>query len=409
MPDRASPAAALLTPEAVRERSHELYALGLDNRLQHWVVQPEAMAATADLVAEVVRQNYPDLQVPFHARWRHFLPDGAPILARMAGRIGDDPATLLRAQLDLTIVSVLLDAGAGMAWRYRDATTGKDYARSEGLAMASLALFASGAFADDEQSPRVDAARLRAMTAVELGAGLQVTPENPLAGLEGRAALLRRLGETLAAAPGIFARVHTPRPSGLVDGLVEQLEDDALPARTILLALLRHLGPIWPGRESLEGVNLGDCWRHPGIRRADETAGLIPFHKLSQWLAYSLIEPLEAAGVPVTDVDALTGLPEYRNGGLFLDMGVIRPRDPAVLETEHAPSDLLIVEWRALTVALLDAIAPMVRARLGVSAADFPLARVLEGGTWWAGRRLAGERRADGGPPLRVASDGTVF
>lgn len=153
MPDAPSPAAALLTPEAVRERSHELYALGLDNRLQHWVVQPEAMAATADLVADVVRANYPDLQVPFHARWRHFLPDGAATLAGMADRIGDDPATLLRSQLDLTIVSVLLDAGAGMAWRYRDAATGKAYARSEGLAMASLALFAAGAFADDGTSP----------------------------------------------------------------------------------------------------------------------------------------------------------------------------------------------------------------------------------------------------------------
>jgi hypothetical protein len=408
-PDDAASAAALLTPEAVRERSHELYALGLDNRLQAWVVQPEAMAAAADLVAEVVRTNYPDLKVPYHTRWRHFLPDGAETLALIAAGIGEDPAALLRAQIDLTIVSVLLDAGAGMAWRYRDAATGKAYARSEGLAMASLALFADGAFADDGGSPRVDAARLCGMTAEELGQGLQVGPDNPLTGLEGRAALLRRLGETLAAAPEVFARFHGPRPSGLVDGLVERLEDDALPARSILVALLRHLGPIWPGRETLGGINLGDCWRHPGIRRADATAGLIPFHKLSQWLTYSLVEPLEAAGIPVTGLDALTGLPEYRNGGLFLDMGVIRPRDAAVFAAEHAPGDILIVEWRALTVALLDAIAPMVRARLALAAEEFPLARVLEGGTWWAGRRLARERRADGGPPLPIVSDGTVF
>src|SRR4051812_16243147 len=253
MHDDASAAAALLTPEAVRERSHELYALGLDNRLQGWVVQPEAMAATADLVAEVVRANYPDLRVPYHARWRHFLPDGADRLASLSARTGEDPAALLRARIDLAIVSVLLDAGAGMAWRYRDAATGKDYARSEGLAMASLALFAEGAFADDGASPRVDAGRLRGMTAAELGQGLQVRPDNPLTGLEGRAALLRRLGETLAVAPQVFGRFHTPRPSGLIDGLVEQLEEDALPARTILIALLRHLGPIWPGRETLDG------------------------------------------------------------------------------------------------------------------------------------------------------------
>ena len=45
----------------------------------------------------------------------------------------------------------------------------------------------------------------------------------------------------------------------------------------------------------------------------------MPLHKLSQWLAYSLIEPLQRAGIAVTDIDGLTGLAEYRNGGLFID------------------------------------------------------------------------------------------
>ena len=54
----------------------------------------------------------------------------------------------------------------------------------------------------------------------------------------------------------------------------------------------------------------------------------MPFHKLSQWLTYSLLEPFEWAGVTVTGLDALTGLPEYRNGGLLLDTGVLRLRDP---------------------------------------------------------------------------------
>jgi hypothetical protein len=62
-----------------------------------------------------------------------------------------------------------------------------------------------------------------------------------------------------------------------------------------------------------------------------------------------------------------------------------------------------------LTVALLDRIAPLVRERLGVDAASFPLARVLEGGTWAAGRLIAREKRADGGPPFKISSDGTVF
>jgi hypothetical protein len=69
----------------------------------------------------------------------------------------------------------------------------------------------------------------------------------------------------------------------------------------------------------------------------------------------------------------------------------------------------MIVEWRALTVALLDRIASLVRSELGMPAQKFPLACVLEGGTWAAGRRIAKRKRADGGPPLNVISDGTVF
>jgi hypothetical protein len=137
--------------------------------------------------------------------------------------------------------------------------------------------------------------------------------------------------------------------------------------------------------------------------------GLVPFHKLSQWLTYSLIEVFEDAGVAVAGIEALTGLPEYRNGGLFLDLGVLRLRDRGLAEAELAPGHAAVVEWRALTVALLDRIAPPLRARLGRDEAALPLSRLLEGGTWAAGRRIAAERRADGGPPLRILSDGTVF
>ena len=284
-----------------------------------------------------------------------------------------------------------------MGWRYREAGTGREYARSEGLGVASFRVFAAGAFADDGRSARADAARLAAITAADIAEGFQALPGNPLVGLDGRAALLRRLGAVVAAAPAVFAG----RPGGLFDHLAAQAEGGALPARAILLAILHHLGGIWPQRE-----RLGDCWPHPSVAAAD---GLVPFHKLSQWLAYSLVEPLQEAGLRVTGLDALTGLAEYRNGGLFLDAGVIRLADPEDAAREHAPGSPLVVGWRALTVALLDAVAPLVRERLGLAAADFPLARVLEGGTWSAGRRLAAERRADGGPPLRVASDGTLF
>ena len=105
----------------------------------------------------------------------------------------------------------------------------------------------------------------------------------------------------------------------------------------------------------------------------------------------------------------MTGLAEYRNGGLFIDLGVLRLRDPALAPAPLAPSHPAIVEWRALTVALLDRLAPMIRTRLGRTEDELPLACVLQGGTWDAGRKIARERRADGSPPLAVLSDGSVF
>lgn len=139
------------------------------------------------------------------------------------------------------------------------------------------------------------------------------------------------------------------------------------------------------------------------------TGGWVPFHKLGQWLAYSLLEPLQWAGVQVSGLDALTGLAEYRNGGLFIDCGVIVPRDPRDLARTWKAGDEFIVEWRALTVTLLDELATLVRQRLGKTAEELPLACILEGGTWAAGRELAAELRGDGAPPLRIDSDGTVF
>jgi hypothetical protein len=270
-------------------------------------------------------------------------------------------------------------------------------------------MFEAGLFSADRADPlRADAARLAALDAAALADGFQADAANPLPGLDGRAALLARLGRAVAGNPGVFARREAARPGGLFDFLMAAW-GERLPASRVLEALLIHLAEIWPGRLSLGGMGLGDTWRHPAVKRADATDGLMPLHKLSQWLAYSLIEPLQDAGIDVVDIDGLTGLAEYRNGGLFVDAGVIALRERSAAERAHLVDAPLVVEWRALTVALLDRIAPLVRERLGVDKQAFPLARVLEGGTWAAGRRLARERRPDGGPPIRVASDGTVF
>ena len=102
-------------------------------------------------------------------------------------------------------------------------------------------------------------------------------------------------------------------------------------------------------------------------------------------------------------------MPEYRNGGLLLDLGLVEAKDPTFHTRVLSVDEPAVVEWRALTVIGLDRLAPPVRAALGKDERSFPLARMLEGGTWAAGRRIAAERRAGGAPPVNIASDGTVF
>lgn len=402
----------LLNAAAVRERAHEMLEIGVAGGLDHWRVDLDRLPETARYVAAVIRDQYPTLAVPFHARWRHFAIDGVDLWGPAAGdRDWLDPASRARAEFDLAIVSVLLDAGAGPGWSYKDAQTGRTLTRSEGLAIASLRMFEAGAFSVTEDDPwRVDAVALTFLTASDLAKGFQVSADNPLVGLDGRAALLRRLGQACLAEPDMFALEDEPRPGGLFDAMVDRADDnDRLPAPVILEVLLEALGPVWRDRLTLGGVDLGDCWKHPAMKRGDATDGLVPIHKLSQWLSYSLVEPLQTAGVQITDLDGLTGLAEYRNGGLFMDLGVLKLKEPADAGKPWPVSDPLVVGWRAMTVALLDRIAPLVRAELGVTSADMPLASVLEGGTWAAGRRAAAERRPGGGPPLTILSDGTVF
>jgi hypothetical protein len=407
-----SAALSLLNATAVRQRAHRMLAIGLDDKLPNFRIQLDRMDSAIELVLQTTRKAYPSFEVPFHSRWRHFVANGDNRWADIADQTRwPDRAARARAEFDLAIVSVFLDAGAGPSWRYHDPKTGSSIGRSEGLGLASLAMFAAGAFSADPLQPlRADAEVLANFSVADLERGLQVSDLNPLVGLDGRVDLLRRLGALVAAKPDVFGSVDTPRPGGLFDQLAMRADDDLkLPAPAILSTLLQELGAIWPSRLTLGGIALGDCWKHPALTTMDATSGLVPLHKLSQWLAYSLIEPLQTAGIRVTDIDGLTGLAEYRNGGLFVDIGVLAFRDAEDTERQHEVGSSLVVEWRALTVALLDRIADGLRQRLGLDATSLPLAKILEGGTWAAGRSLARERRADASPPVKVISDGTVF
>ena len=434
-PDARHPLDSLRDPGTVRARCAAVLASVEANVSEHFRLDRSRLPAVAERVAALTLRRFPDLRIPYHSRWRHFEAGGLdrkPALdALLATRSSADAA---RARFDLIVVSVLLDAGAGPAWRYTEgpgasaagaeggdanaaaapAGAGLVLQRSEGLGVATWHAFLNGVFSATPDDPlRADAAALEKLDAGTLRAVFQSSPSNPVVGLEGRAGLLVRLGAALREEA---ARGGGPaRPALLFDRLTDGGTKHEVTATAVLGEVLRLLGPIWTSGSRVQGLLGGDVWPHrwagavTGSGVDPTTGGWVPFHKLSQWLSYSLLEPLQWAGVQVTGLDALTGLPEYRNGGLLLDGGVIVPRDARALARQWKPQDDFIIEWRALTVALLDEVAVLVRAQLGKTAQEMPLACILEGGTWAAGREIATELRGDGSPPLKIESDGTIF
>lgn len=380
-----------------------------NNQLTHFSLHLEQMHQVASFVVDVITDNYPDLHIPYHSRWRHFEAGNVPRIEEMSTHL-HDLSGLEKGKIlyELVIISVLLDAGAGPMWRYHEKATNSTFTRSEGLAVASLSLYQSGIFSQDNANPlRIDAEKLIELTEQDLAEGFQVTQDNPLTGLLGRTRLMNQLGHTLQKKPTIFG--HEARLGNFYPYIVAQAINQELSANQLFDSVLHAFNDIWPTRLTYHGVSLGDVWHYPPCKTDKTGSDLIPFHKLSQWLTYSLIEPLEQAAIKVTNLDELTGLPEYRNGGLFFDFGVICLKDKAMANNAHEPGSELIVEWRALTVALLDELAYLIRQMLHQTQETLPLAKILQGGTWEAGRKIALQKRPAGIPPLQIISDGTVF
>lgn len=167
------------------------------------------------------------------------------------------------------------------------------------------------------------------------------------------------------------------------------------------------LAPIWTETySSIDGVPLGDAWPCSSMPYDPEEpwGSIVPFHESIQWLTYSLMPPMTSLlGVRFVGAGLLTGLPECRNGGLLIDTGLITLRgdaakrglaayrENAMIEGQpnvevvplFAPEDDVIVEWKAVTVGILDDLLIEVNALLGLRGANqLSLAQMLEAGTW---------------------------
>ncbi|KAI9281086.1 hypothetical protein BY458DRAFT_430156 [Sporodiniella umbellata] len=400
----------LRTLGAVRERCQEVYEKSkTKGGLKSFDIDESKLPLIVDHVVATTLRRFPNLsEMPPHSRLRHFGSGQIEGLRKEWKDEGVDRTEQARRLIDIVLVSVLVDAGAGLDWKY---TTGEGakVGRSEGLALASFDMFKQGYFSNDPQTPhRVDALGLEQLTVARMTTGFQVSESNPMVGLEGRSNVLQRLASVLEKNESFFPRKDAPpRPGNMIDYLFK-ISPETIHIQD-LWRVVMSLGGMFPARIEINGVPLGDVWPCAALADLGQHENLVPFHKLSQWLTYSLIEAIEVSlGIQVQGVEQMTGLPEYRNGGLLVDYGllVLKPEEVArgTKQAGELPtfegSDPAMVEWRALTVVYMDIIHQQVQQKLGQK---LSLAQVLEGGTWTAGREIAATKRPEnGGPPIVI-------
>jgi len=245
-------------------------------------------------------------------------------------------------------------------------------------------------------------------------------------GVGSRAQLLSRLGDSLLQHSDIFG--PEGRPGNLVDYVIETADSNSkeLDYRVFWMTLQKLLIPIWPkDRTQIDGTPIGDAWplkvlekQNDGSKDIEKT--IQPFHKLTQWLAYSLMVPfVNIMGYSWKNAELGTGLPEYRNGGLFVDLGVLTLKPEALERGQRTSGQELpmfkdsgdeIVEWRALTVALLDEVYAIIKKDMDEQGVEFSMAQMLEAGSWKSGRELAAKNRPETkSSPILIDGDGTLF
>jgi len=419
----------LQTLPAIRERCSQVYGQAVLGNLGYFDYFSERETHVIDFCIDIIKRDFgTNLNaIPPHGRWRHLdagLERVGPLIIKW-NEAGVPELEQTKRLLDLILVSVLVDAGAGNDWSYTEKGSGNKFSRSEGLAVASFEAFVNGFFSGKEDQPfRVDAVGLSRVTAEKMESAFQVdASSNPMTGLEGRTSLLVNLADALKGHAEYFG--PDARPGNLIDFLqkdsnMSPTNERRIHVASLFYALIYGLRPIWPVRNSLAGIPLGDVWHcsvlnMTGEKDADD---YVPFHKLTQWLTYSLVEPIQRVmGWTIEGLEDMTGLPEYRNGGLLIDFGVLNLKkeklahfypDPSSSIPRMPPSHPAIIEWRAMTVMCLDRIAVGIREKLG--APNLSLPQILESATWKGGREIAKQKRpSTGGPPIDIESDGTVF
>ncbi|KAI8977928.1 hypothetical protein BDB01DRAFT_852758 [Pilobolus umbonatus] len=407
-----------------RDRCFKVQEAANRNKLNHFDVDHSKLDEMVKIVISLIKRDYDSpSDIPQYSRWRHFDIGGRSRLQTLIQTwtsLGQDNLEQTRKLIDILVIACLMDIKPCQTWCYTEKSTGRSFKRKDGIAIAILEMYINGVFSSDNTQPhRVDSKALCHLSLDTLCHHLQFNEHNSFVGIEERLEVLNHLGYVLQNRPDYFGK-DAQRPGNLMDYLLNhkntiKTKKGPLISIETLWPVVMEMGELWAAENNLGGTkNLGDVWPCKAIlspnASPDSTDHFIPFHKLSQWIVYSIMEPMEKLlGATIEGTDLLTPLPDYCNGGLLIDIGFItlKPAEyergirnyhtnsllPHQPKVEVAPmfdmSDPVVIEWRALTVAYLDIVADRVRHTFRLSKKSLSLSQLLQGGTWSAGRELA--------------------
>lgn len=394
----------LLSPAAIRQQCMKVFTLAVEGK-SHFILHLDEIPKVADYVFEVLTERYPQLEIPGHSCWVHLKESTKrqEILASYLDTLDNEER--LKFKIDFATLVSVIGAGTGSEWSFEDKEEGIKLGRTEGLVCAAFDLMMSDLFKTDGLY-QLNAQNLLSLEVQSFTSMFQISEKNKLYGIEGRLSLLNQLGYCLENNNSYFDLEQ--RPGDLLNTFKKALSAGEIEAYSLFHSILKAFHKIWPSRLNINGVSMGDTWLYKPIGTSP-IEQILPFHTLSQFMVYSYFSAIEDYGWKIVNKDSLSGLSDYRNSGLFVDLGVLELRDIFELQKLHLPSDNIILEWRALSVVLLDQLAKVIRDKMTLDSQQFPLWKILEAGSWHAGRKIAYHIRANGEPPLKIQSQGMVI
>ena len=383
MPEDAAAVEHLHRLEVIRERVWMLLAAAERGQSDHFLLSPEAVNTVALALAKAIREAPEASGAPTAAAspalanlWqalRQHRPAALEVLGRAVA--GADAVARAKSGADLAVLHRVMEP-AGLP-------------PEAGALNAVVRFFAAGGCtAGSPGAPVLDAPGLRRTLAGDGDLPLPAELGDLLAD-GARRQRLEQLAEGLEKAPDVFGiegrfgnlldpLLATASRSTPADGTTVPLAGGGgLAVQTVVDTPAPVIDPIVASTVSIGGRLCGDVWRHPLAWAEDRSRELVPFHALLLALTLDLVEPLQEAGAPIGDLDELPVPAGRALAGQILQLGLVRPRHAAVARLRHPPGSDIVIELRALAVALADRLVDRLRAELGRTVHDMPVVRIV--------------------------------